>query len=122
MDKKNLSESAICDKFIWPAMEESGGNGMNQIYRESRLRAGRAFVRGQKAYIHKTTVLRADYAIFYKINISLALVDARDNSQAVDAGMARTINYAGPLSVPFSFSSIGGGFVFRDTTKATGST
>ena len=49
MDKKNLSESDICDKFIRPAMEQSGWNGMDQIYREFPLRAGRVVVRGQKA-------------------------------------------------------------------------
>jgi hypothetical protein len=34
--------------------------------------------------------------------------------------MAQAINYAGLLGVPFSFSSNGDGFVFRDATLATG--
>ena len=77
MDKKNLSESDICDKFIRPAMEAAGWNGMDQIYREFPLRAGRVVVRGQKAYRDKTTVLRADYALFHKLNIPLAVVEAK---------------------------------------------
>ncbi len=120
MDKKNLSESDICDKFIRPAMETAGWNGMDQIYREFPLRAGRVVVRGQKAYRDKTTVLRADYALFYKLNIPLAVVEAKDNSHAMGAGMAQAINYAQLLDVPFSFSSNGDGFVFRDATMATG--
>mgnify|MGYP006171793873 FL=1 len=48
MDKKNLSESDICDKFIRPAMEAAGWNGMDQIYREFSLRGGRVVVRDQK--------------------------------------------------------------------------
>lgn len=59
MDKKPLSESDICDKFIRPAMEAAGWNGMEQIYREFPLRAGRVVVRGQKSYRDKTTVVRA---------------------------------------------------------------
>ncbi|MCW5629111.1 MAG: DEAD/DEAH box helicase family protein [Rhodoferax sp.] len=120
MNKKTLSESDICDKFIRPAMEAAGWNGMDQIYREFPLRAGRVVVRGQKSYRDKTTVLRADYALFYKLNIPLAVVEAKDNQHAVGAGMAQAINYAQLLDVPFSFSSNGDGFVFRDATMTTG--
>ena len=87
MHKKNLSESDICDKFIRPAMEQAGWNGFDQIFREYPLRAGRVVVRGSKAYRDKSTVLRADYALFYKANIPLAVVEAKDNKHAVGAGM-----------------------------------
>ncbi|HMP12160.1 DEAD/DEAH box helicase family protein, partial [Hydrogenophaga sp.] len=120
MNKKDLSESDICDKFIRPAMEAAGWNGMDQIYREFPLRAGRVVVRGQKAQRDKRTVLRADYALFYKANIPLAVVEAKDNQHAVGAGMAQAIQYAELLDVPFSFTSNGDGFVFRDATLATG--
>ena len=120
MDKQQLSESDICDKFIRPAMECAGWNGMDQIYREYPLRAGRVVVRGKTARRDPSTVLRADYALFYKINIPLAVVEAKDNKHAVGAGMAQAINYAQLLDVPFSFSSNGDGFVFRDATLADG--
>ena len=48
MNKKNLSESDICDKFIRPAMVAAGWNGMDQLYREFPLRAGRVVVRGHQ--------------------------------------------------------------------------
>ena len=120
MDKTKLSESDICDKFIRPAMEQAGWNGLDQIFREYPLRAGRVVVRGSKAYRDKSTVLRADYALFYKANIPLAVVEAKDNKHAVGAGMGQALNYAQLLDVPFSFSSNGDGFVFRDATLATG--
>ena len=120
MFKKDLSESDICDKYIRPAMEAAGWNGMDQIYREFPLRAGRVVVRGQKSYRDKSTVLRADYVLFYKLNIPLAVVEAKDNRHAIGAGMAQAINYAELLDVPFSFSSNGDGFVFRDATLTTG--
>jgi len=120
MDKTQLSESDICDKFIRPAMEKAGWNGLDQIFREYPLRAGRVVVRGNKAYRDKSTVLRADYALFYKANIPLAVVEAKDNQHAVGAGMGQALNYAQLLDVPFSFASNGDGFVFRDATLATG--
>ncbi|MCA0439872.1 MAG: DEAD/DEAH box helicase family protein [Proteobacteria bacterium] len=120
MHKKNLSESDICDKFIRPAMEQAGWNGMDQIYREYPLRAGRVVVRGKQAQRDKSTVLRADYSLFFKANIPLAVVEAKDNQHAVGAGMAQAIQYAELLGVPFSFASNGDGFVFRDATLADG--
>ena len=120
MHKKNLSESNICDKFIRPAMEQAGWNGMDQIYREYPLRAGRVVVRGKQAQRDQSTVLRADYALFFKANIPLAVVEAKDNQHAVGAGMAQAIQYAELLGVPFSFASNGDGFVFRDATLAHG--
>ena len=120
MNKRALSESDICDKFIRPAMERSGWNGMEQIYREYPLRAGRVVVRGRTARRDATTVLRADYALFYKTNIPIAVLEAKDNSHAIGAGMPQAIRYGELLDVPFSFSSNGDGFVFRDATLADG--
>ena len=40
-------------------------------------------VRGNKAYRYKSRVLRVDYALFYKANIPLAVVEAKDNKHAV---------------------------------------
>ena len=120
MDKKRLTESDICDKFIRPAMERAGWDGMSQIFREFGLRVGRVTVRGRTARRDASTVLRADFALFFKPNIPLAVLEAKDNNHAVGAGMAQAIQYADLLNVPFSFASNGDGFVFRDATLATG--
>jgi type I restriction enzyme R subunit len=120
MDKSNLSESDICDKFIRPAMEQAGWHGMDQIFREYPLRAGRIVVRGGTSYRDKGSVLRADYALFYKANIPIAVVEAKDNRHAMGAGTEQAIKYAQLLNVPFSFASNGDGFIFRDATLATG--
>lgn len=114
MDKKALSESDICDKYIRPAMLAVGWHGLGQIYREFPLRAGRVVVRGNHARRDASTVLRADYALFYKPNLPLAVVEAKDAKHIVGAGMQQAIQYAELLGVPFVFSSNGDGFVFRD--------
>ena len=44
----------------------AGWNGLDQIYREYPLRAWRLVVRGSKAQRDKSSVLRADYALFFK--------------------------------------------------------
>jgi type I restriction enzyme R subunit len=120
MDKKALSESDICDKFIRPALEAAGWDGMLQIFSQYPLRAGRVVVTGKKSRRDPSSVLRADYALFFKPNIPLAVVEAKDYQQALGAGMPQAINYAQLLDVPFSFSSNGDGFVFRDATLADG--
>ena len=120
MDKKKLSEADICAKCITPALSQAGWDETEQVYREYTLRPGRVVVRGQKASRDKNSVLRADYVLFYKTSIPLAVIEAKDNTHAVGAGMAQAINYAELLGVPFAFASNGDGFVFRDATLASG--
>jgi len=120
LDKKKFSEADICDKFITPALAQAGWDNIEQIYREYTLRPGRVVVRGHSASRDKRSVLRADYVLFYRANIPLAVIEAKDNQHAIGAGMPQAINYAELLNVPFSFSSNGDGFVFRDATLSTG--
>ena len=120
MDKKKLSEADICEKFITPNIQLAGWNTIEQIYREYTLRPGRVVVRGKQAARDKKSVLRADYVLFFKANIPLAVIEAKDNNHSMGAGMAQAITYAELLNVPFSFASNGDGFVFRDATLATG--
>jgi type I restriction enzyme, R subunit len=116
VDKKSLSEADICAKYITPALNPAGWDEAEQVYRKYTLRPGRVVVRGHKASRDKKSVLRADYVLFYKASIPLAVIEAKDNSHAVGAGIAQAINYAELLGVPFSFASNGDGFVFRDAT------
>lgn len=120
MHKTNLSESDISDKFVRPAMVQAGWHTLDQIYAQFPLRAGRVVVRGKSAQRDKSTVLRADYALFHKPNIPLAVVEVKKSRLSVQAGMQQAIHYAELLDVPFSFASNGEGFIFRDATLADG--
>jgi type I restriction enzyme R subunit len=120
LDKSKLSETDICEKFISPALTAAGWDIHEQILREYPLRPGRMVVRGQKASRDKKSVLRADYVLFWMANIPLAVIEAKDNTQAVGAGMQQALSYSELLGVPFVFASNGDGFVFRDATLATG--
>ena len=62
---------------------------------------------------------RADYVLYYKPNVPIALIEAKDNTHAIGDGMQQGLDYAETLNVPFVFSSNGDGFVFHDRTGAS---
>jgi type I restriction enzyme, R subunit len=117
-DKKDLSESDICAKYITPAVIQSGWDEDTQISREISFTKGRIIVRGR--LVSRGKGKRADYILYYKPNIPLALIEAKDNSYSVGDGMQQGLEYATTLDVPFVFSSNGDGFVFHDRTRKGG--
>lgn len=120
MQPRTLSETDICEKFISPAIAQAGWSLQNQVLREYTLRAGRVVVRGKSSARDVVSILRADYVLFHKANLPLAVVEAKDKRHSVGAGIAQAIQYSDLLDVPFSFSSNGEGFVFRDATLSDG--
>jgi type I restriction enzyme R subunit len=120
MDKKQLSERDICTKFITPAIAAAGWHTQSQMREEVNLTAGRVIVRGQKAARDKSSIRRADYVLYFKPGIPLAVVEAKDNKHSVRDGIQQALDYAAMLDVPFAFSSNGDGFVFHDKTLASG--
>jgi type I restriction enzyme R subunit len=114
MNKKELSERDICTKFITPAVKQSGWDEMTQIREEVSFTKGRIIVRGK--LVTRGKGKRADYILYYKPNIPLAVIEAKDNSFAVGEGIQQALSYAETLDIPFVFSSNGDGFVFHDRT------
>jgi len=118
MNKKSLSERDICTKFITPSIVAAGWNVDTQIREEVGFTDGRIYVRGK---IHtRGTQKRADYILYYKPNIPIAIIEAKDNNNSVGAGMQQALSYADPLDIPFVFSSNGDGFLFHDKTVTSG--
>ncbi|MBN8935206.1 MAG: type I restriction enzyme HsdR N-terminal domain-containing protein, partial [Rhizobiales bacterium] len=114
MDKRALSERDICTKFITPALRQAGWDEMLQIREEVSFTKGRIIVRGK--LVTRGQAKRADYILYFKPNIPLALIEAKDNSHSVGDGMQQGLDYAAALDIPFVFSSNGDGFVFHDRT------
>jgi type I restriction enzyme R subunit len=114
MDKKNLSERDICSKFISPAIENAGWDKMSQIREEVSFTKGRVIVRGK--LVSRGKGKRADYILYYKPNIPIAIIEAKDNNHSVGDGLQQALEYAATLDIPFVFSSNGDGFVFHDGT------
>src|SRR5262245_37208639 len=114
MNKKALSERDICSKFISPAITQSGWDEMSQVREEVGFTKGRIIVRGK--LVTRGKAKRADYILYYKPNIPIAIIEAKDNNHSVGDGMQQALEYAVTLDIPFVFSSNGDGFVFQDRT------
>ncbi len=118
MSKKQLSERDICTKFITPALEQSGWDIATQIREEFPITKGRIVVRGK---LHTRAKLkRADYVLFYKPNIPIAVIEAKDNNHGLGDGIQQGLDYAEMLQVPFVFSSNGDGFLFHNKISQDG--
>ena len=118
MNKKDLSERDICTKFITPAIIKSGWDKDSQIREEVSFTAGKVIVRGK--LVSRGKGKRADYILYYKNNIPLAVIEAKDNKHSVGAGIQQAIEYAETLDIPFVFSSNGDAFLFHDRTVDLG--
>jgi type I restriction enzyme, R subunit len=118
MNKRDLSEADIRTKFITPAIVGPGGSKwdpMTQMLEEFHyFTNGRITVRGKTA--QRGPRKRVDYILYYKPNLPLAIVEAKDATHAVGAGMQQALAYAEHLDVPFVYSSNGEAFLEHDRT------
>lgn len=118
MDKKSLSERDICTKFITPAIEKAGWDKQTQLLEEVYFTDGKIYVRGKLTARGKAK--RADYILYYKPNIPIAVIEAKDNNHSVRAGIQQALDYAKILDIPCVFSSNGDGFLFHDRSTTDG--
>ena len=114
MNKRDLSERDICSKFISPAIQKAGWDPLAQVREEVSFTKGRIIVRGK--LVTRGKGKRADYILYYKPNLPIALIEAKDNNHSVGDGMQQALEYAHTLNIPFVFSSNGDGFLFHDRT------
>jgi type I restriction enzyme R subunit len=116
--KKDLTEQDIRSRYISPAIYDAGWDKMSQILEEKYFTDGRIRVCGSMAKRDKGK--KADYILYYKRGIKLAVVEAKDNKHTIGAGLQQGIEYAEILDVPFVYSSNGDGFIEHDRTKSEG--
>lgn len=115
--KKELSERDICTKFILPALIKAGWDVLTQIREEVYFTDGRIFVKGNKTVRGERK--RADFILYLKPNIPVAVIEAKDNNHSVGAGLQQALGYAKILDIPAAFSSNGDGFVQHDLSGFT---
>lgn len=118
MNKKDLSEADIKEKFITPAVTKAGWDEQTQLGREIFFTDGRIYVKGKMTARGKRKF--ADYILFYKPNVPIAIIEAKDNNHSVKAGIQQALGYSNTLDIPFVFSSNGDGFYFHDKTVTSG--
>ncbi len=117
MDKRSLTERDICTKFILPAIRRAGWDEMVQVREEVYFTEGRIIVHGK--LVRRGKAKKADFILYYRPNIPIALIEAKDNSHSVGGGMQQALDYAETLEIPYVFASNGDGFVFHDRTGAS---
>src|SRR5690606_2667334 len=104
-------------KFILPAIKSAGWDEMVQVREEVYFTKGRIIVRGK--LVTRGKGKKADFVLYYKPNIPIALIEAKDNRHSIGDGMQQALEYAEALNIPFVFTSNGDGFVFHDRTGAS---
>lgn len=117
MTRSSMSERDICSKFITPAVIAAGWDLQTQIREEVGFTKGRIIVRGK--LVTRGKAKRADYVLYYKPNLPIALIEAKDGHHSVGDGIQQALDYAETLDIPYVFSSNGSGFVFHDRTGAS---
>src|SRR5258708_18510716 len=118
MDKRVFTERDICTKFILPAVKRAGWDEMLQVREEVYFTKGGIIVRGK--LVTRGRAKKADVVLYYKPNIPIALIEAKDNNHSVGDGIQQGLDYAETLKIPFVFSSNGDGFLFHDRTSTGG--
>lgn len=106
-----MTEEEVKLNYITPAIERAGWD-KRFIRMEFPITDGKIIVRGDKAFRLKKK--RADYVLFYKENLPLAVIEAKDDSHLISDGMLQAQQYADMLDLRFVFTSNGSGFTFYD--------
>ena len=85
MNKKDLTEHDICTQFITPALVGARWDLQSQIREQVYFTRGRIIVRGKLVTRGKANF--ADYVLYYRPNIPIAIIEANDNTHPVGGGM-----------------------------------
>ena len=115
--KKEFSEQDICSKFILPALTVAGWDLQKQIREQYGFTAGRIIVRGKTVF--RGEKKRADFILYHRGHLPLAIIEAKDNKHPVGAGIQQALEYAEALDVPFVYSSNGDAFLEHDRLAKT---
>ena len=92
---------------------------MTQPGEDVALTDGKIFIRGKM--FARGKLKRADYVLYYKPNIPIAIIEEKDNKHTVRQGIQKTLGYRELLpDVACVYSSNGDGFFEHDFTASNG--
>lgn len=107
MNKRNLTETEIRNRYIRPAILDAGWDE-GELREEYYFTDGRMQITGEQATRGERSF--ADYLLSYR-RVRLAVVEAKDNRHPAGGGMQQALRYAEVLDVPFAYSSNGDAFI-----------
>lgn len=92
MSQQRLTETDVRSKFITPAVLGTDGAKWElhtQVREEVYFTKGRVIVRGKT--VARGEASRADYVLYYKPNLPLAVIEAKDDKHTVGDGMQQAL-------------------------------
>ena len=110
LNKKQMTEEDIKTQYITPAITAKWN--IQKLTMETQITDGRINLKGNFAFREKPK--RVDYLLYLSANNPIAVVEAKDNSHDVSAGLQQAMEYAKMLDLPFAYSSNGDGFMEHD--------
>ena len=110
LNKKQMTEEDIKTQYITPAITAKWN--IQKLTMETQITDGRINLKGNFAFREKPK--RVDYLLYLSANNPIAVVEAKDNSHGVSAGLQQAMEYATMLDLPFAYSSNGDGFMEHD--------
>ena len=112
--KKTLTEQEIRTRYILPAIQKAGWKPHQIGEERACFTDGRIYVKGNKTT--RGIPKRVDYILYYKPNIPVAIVEAKNNKKALSSGIQQALDYSNMLDIPIVYSSNGDGFYEHDKT------
>ena len=107
-----LSEADTCRTYILPKLHAAGWED-DYISEQLVLTPGRIVPLGERKHLRKEG-LRADYVLFIRKNIPIAVVEAKAEYKQPGDGLQQAMQYAEMLGIKFAYSSNGKGIVEHD--------
>ncbi|MCR5167508.1 MAG: DEAD/DEAH box helicase family protein [Oscillospiraceae bacterium] len=117
LPKKDMSEEDIKLQYITPAILKNWDK--SRITMETKITDGKICLNGNFVHRDKKSAKFADYVLYWKSGIPLAIVEAKDNNHSVSFGLQQAMTYASMMDVPFAYSSNGDAFYEHDMLTGT---
>jgi type I restriction enzyme R subunit len=105
------TEADTCRKYVLPKLYAAGWND-DQINEQRTFTDGRIMVAGSKVW--RGPQKRADYLLRYRLNLMIAVVEAKASHHSPSDGLQQAMEYAQFLDLKFAYSTNGQGIVEHD--------
>ncbi len=113
IDKKQMSEEDIKRCYITPAISAQGWADNISMETAVYFTDGKVDLRGNRPVRGQRK--RADYILYLNTASNpIAIIEAKDNTHSVSAGLQQAMEYARMLDLPFAYSSNGDAFYEHD--------
>ena len=113
-----MTEADTCRELVTPKLLQSGWGGAPHVLGEQRtFTNGRIIVTG--GHVRRGKQKRADYLLYYRRDLPLAVVEAKESGLPVETGVQQAKDYAEILGLKFAYATNGHRIIEIDYTAGT---